>query len=205
MRYFLILACFLLSSLSEAYWIHGVTGDLMPYGQNKVLGAVQLIRSPVGTIGVFGNIERRIHDSGQLVGTLSLGGNLEVGAFYKWVPVPDYKKQPAIGVLAGASYGRVKKATTGTLTSSTSYKPFTLKSQTFMSKRFRSTYGTFNSYIALPVGIEFGDNETKFPIKLAIGTEVSFPSDEKKVFLIELGVNLNDSSTSALIGMNFYF
>ncbi len=202
----LILLILWIPQLSHSYWIHGVTGDLLPYGQIKVLPAFQLIRSPVTTIGVFTSIEKRIHDSAQLVGSLSLGGNLEGGVFYKWVPIPDYQKQPAMGVLAGISYGRIKKedSKNSSLDEKQIESLFTIKGQPFLSKYFQSAYGTFNAYVAIPVGIEFGGDDTEIPIKIAVGSEMTFP-DQSKVFLLEIGVNLIDSSTSVLFGLNFNF
>ena len=79
MRVFILLFFIFFSHLGHSYWGHGVTGDLLPYEQLRVLVGGQAIRSPRATVGAFGSVEKRISDSGQLVGSVSLGGEFRDG------------------------------------------------------------------------------------------------------------------------------
>jgi hypothetical protein len=116
--------------------------------------------------------------------TLIGAGDLDLfaGASFKWVPIPDYENQPAVG-------GKV----TAVFSKEDSDNFISLGFAPIVSKRFDSEVGLFIPYASLPVNFVNGKSTTTTHINVALGTEFISPKADNMTFGGELGVDLHDS------------
>ena len=120
---------------------------------------------------------------------------LALGSFIKWVPFPDYKYQPAMGVSAGALYHP----------SSTKTHYISLILRPLISKDISTIIGKFTPYLALPLSVQVKNlTQFDFPIRLAVGLrgELFFIHFHKIDLNLELGLSLT-SQGSAYFNVGF--
>jgi hypothetical protein len=116
---------------------------------------------------------------------VKLGGGYDdlFGAFsLKWVPIPDFKNQPAIGVRADSSLGRKEGDSN-----------WTFRLSPIVSKGFDLDEGKVIPYAALPLGILARKGSSKSITHLVLGSELLLISLPKSRVSAEVGFNLNNS------------
>lgn len=116
--------------------------------------------------------------------------------FYKWSPIPEYKKQPAIALLGGFSYANIDDA-----------NEFTAQFHPVMSKTYEIEWGRFTPHAALVIGLMSRSGDFKLPAQLNIGTSWT-PANWKwknTNFIAEVGADLNDSFSSISVGFTYHF
>jgi hypothetical protein len=192
----LITVAFLLtgSQKSLAYLTVGESCELIRPGQYLVGAEPQIDFTNSGfNIGAFAGAP--YGNDGSLRAKVGFGYiNFETALSYKWVPIPDYEKQPAIGVKAEAGYANKN----GTSTS-------TLRVMPIVSKKFETENGLFVPYGSLPLNFIFGPNGNNTGYQLVGGTEFTHPDIPNWMFSAELGANLGSSITYVSGTATYYF
>lgn len=108
--------------------------------------------------------------------------DLVAGGSLKWVPIPDYKSQPALGGKASIIYSR-----------KSSDNFFTYRVEPLVSKKFVTNQGTFIPYGSLPIMLTTGNGETVTGLQLAAGSEYLTANADNMTFGAEVGLNARDS------------
>ena len=109
------------------------------------------------------------------------------GAFLKWVPFPDYKWQPAIGIAGGGEYQFAGIKT----------HIIKLHVRPFISKKLDTSVGVFTPYLAFPVSIDINNfTQVHIPLRLALGlkSEIFFIHFRKLFLNIEFSADLTGLS-----------
>ena len=113
------------------------------------------------------------------------------GYFFKWIPFPDYKHQPAIGASTGISYNWVNVDT----------HYVSLHLRPLISKEFPTVIGTFISYLAFPASIRINNfSKVEFPLRISIGIrgELFFIHFHKFDCNIEISADLTGATADYL-------
>ncbi len=183
---------FLLSGyLWGAYLSVGESLDLV--GTNKQRAGVDL-QSASGGVNVGGQYQFRLDDSSAARFSMGTGDiDFFANASLKWVPVPDYKKQPAIGVLTGLTFSREKNQTISTL----NLAPL-------LSKSFVIDDGTLNPYAGLNLGFSFGPSNTA-PLWILAGTELTTREIPDSRVHLEIGSSIREAFSYIQIGYAYEF
>lgn len=185
----------LLIQSAAAYQSLLSTGDMVQPEKFQLLGYIENIFDDLD--GFNANVRGTYGITDELQGDLELGaGEFDVmlGAFLKWVPIPDYEKQPAIGVRAGLSYFDTDR-----------YSQTSITAMPFVSKGVESPQGRFTPYIGFPLAINSNSNDTFFSSRIAFGTEWTHP-EQKQIHVVgELGLELSKSFNSLTIGASYDF
>lgn len=116
-------------------------------------------------------------------GTTSANG----GALLKWVPFPDYKWQPALGIVGGGEYQFAGVKT----------HFVKLHIRPFISKKLDTPTGVFTPYMAFPISIDIKNfTQVQIPLRLAFGvkSEMFFIHFRKLFLYIELSTDLTGST-----------
>lgn len=181
------------STYSFAYYVHHATGDLVEPMDFTFTSVAQQVTDPSSGLNLIGLIDSGFTEDTNIRGLIGIGDkDFQIGGFYKWVPIPDYSNQPAMGLLTGFSY--MSESDTNELN---------VRLQPFISKKFESNIGEFNSYLALPLGLRKFDGGSNVPAQLTIGTELNSRHFDNIVFTGEIGLNLRKSFTYFSIGAVF--
>lgn len=178
--------------VSSAFLSVSETGELIQAGNYRIGFIPQLIVSTGGgsNMGVFFDmpVEDDIN-SRFIIG----GGNTDfyASASVKWVPYPDYEKQPAIGLRGSLTYARDSTANF-----------YNIQATPIISKIVDSQWGKLNPYIGLPVTISHSTT-SKTLVQFVVGTEWV----ERKDYQIgaELDFNLSNTFTALTLHFNFPF
>ena len=118
-------------------------------------------------------------------------GGFRIGSLMKWVPFPDYKKQPALGSAFGLEYQWVGRAN----------HLLNIHARPFLSKKISTAVGAFTPYVALPLALQIKNlKQVHIPIRWALGlkSEVLFIFFEHLYFYTEIGRGFDKYSS-------FYF
>ena len=160
-----------------------------------------LINGGYEGIGVMGHIEVPFSESSSWKVGLGRGTdiNLQVDGGWKWIPVPDYDGQPAIGLLSGATYIHCP------CPDSDASSAFGLYTHPILSKKIKANFGTFNTYTGPLLGFMFNDNNIWYPIRLTLGSELVIDSMKNLGFILEGSLNLNNSTNSVALGLGYTF
>ncbi len=158
-----------------------------------------LINGGYEGVGVMGHMEIPFSESSSWKVGLGRGTdiNLQVDGSWKWIPIPDYENQPAVGLLSGVTYIHCPCPN--------SPSAFGLYTHPIVSKKIRANFGTFNTYTGPLLGFMFNDNDTWYPIRLTLGSELIVDSMKNLGFTLEGSLNLNNSTNSVAFGIGYIF
>ena len=186
-RSFLFLSFFCLSTFAfleaHAFMTVQESNDLTPAGQFK-LGLSPELRTNAGNTSHFSSfIDTQINEGLSARAVLGVGTPaLNLGGSLKWVPVPDYENQPAVGAKIGAYFWREGN------------EPYTtLRLEPIVSKKFQSAVGSFTPYAALPVMLNSGKDVPSNSMQFAFGSEYINPEADNMTFGLETGIDAKDS------------
>lgn len=197
MKYSILTICLMLFSAapSYAYYVHHATGDLVQPMDFTFTTALQQVTDPSSGLNVLALIDSGLSEDSNIRGLVGVGDqDFQIGVFHKWVPVPDYNGQPAIGLLTGFTY----------MTDS-DINELNVRIHPFLSKKYSSDFGEFNTYVALPIGLRKFDGGSNVPVQLTLGTELNSGHFHNVVFTAEIGLNLRSSFTYFSLGAIFSF
>lgn len=193
-RFFLVLATiFLVSPAALAFYTVQDTGDLLDEKEYKFSAELQFITSGDDGVNVIGRFDTGFDEDSNFRFLAGVGTTDYVfGAFYKWVPYPDFEKQPAIGLTSGVQLAKYEDET-----------EMALRFIPFISKQFETDIGTLTPYTSLPVNIRHYDGETDMPVQLILGTRYRHPEYDEVEYTAELGFEIQDAVTFISFGVMF--
>lgn len=178
---------FLLTSPTAfAYYTTGESAELVQAGQYHIGLEPQLRISDGSGFNLNGLLDAPFGKDGSIRATLGFGNtDFFTSLSYKWVPIPDYDRQPAIGGKVEVIYARVGSNSTTAL-----------KLHPLISKKYEIDYGTIVPYGSIPIGLFTTSANSDTSIQLVGGAEL-WPLEYKKwKFSAELGVNMNKAFSS---------
>ncbi|NQZ00532.1 MAG: hypothetical protein HRT45_07670 [Bdellovibrionales bacterium] len=188
----LALVCSITSAASAfAFYSTVDDGYILKEGQYRVTGTGQMITSEGAGGNATGRFTHPWNDEIQIEALAGFGDvDFQAGAFAKWVPIPDYENQPAIGVKIGALYGTVE-----------SLSEVSFRVHPLISKAFESDIGTFTPYGSIPIGMRFYDSKIDIPTQLVAGSFYKHPELSSVSFALELGFELNKAFNYVTLGV----
>lgn len=182
-----------LSSQSFAFMEFAESGDMTPKGTLKVGAGPQIRMSDGSGVNVTGYLESGFRDD--LSWRVHLGAgetDFYAGGSVKWVPIPDYENQPAIGGRVDLEAGS-KDSSTLTV----------FRVAPLISKGFQTDYVYFTPYAALPLGTSSYKGSSDFFTQLALGSDIKIDEWKNMLFNVELGSNI--SKSFSYLSLNYFY
>ncbi len=180
----LMLITLALSTEALAYFTVGESGNLPKEGQYR-LGAEPQLVFDSGGFNFSGFFDAPINHDSSVRTKMGIGDtSFEAALSYKWIPIPDYGKQPAVGGKVEANYARRANGNWNAI-----------RLMPIVSKDFETVYGPVTPYGSLPIGLVGTPTTTLTTLQLVGGCEYHAPDYPKWMFGAELGVNLNNAFT----------
>lgn len=183
-----------------AYYSVMDNGEILAPGKYKLTGEAQFMTDPSG-LNAGARFDMALNDEMGLRAMAGFGKiDFFLGALFKWMPVPDLEKQPAIGFNAGVLYG-----------SEDGDGELTLRFEPLISKKFEVNFGFLTPYASVPLGLRmrnadrYEDDKTDLTSQLAIGTQLQLPDWQNLQFMAELGFELDNSYSYISGAAVFYF
>lgn len=124
-------------------------------------------------------------------------GYLHIDGGWKWIPIPDYEKQPAIGSIFGISYLYYSADPSGSL--------LVLSAHPIISKKITISSIEIVPYTGLFLGVALGrGNGLSIPVRWTIGSEISSPHYlENWSMILELSLRLRHTANVFSIGVSY--
>lgn len=201
MKYMLTLAIlFFVASPAGAYFSVMDTGRLLDKGEYKVLGEGQVLTDAPKGFNLNGRFSMGFDEDSELQGEVGFGSvDFNLGAFWKWMPVPDTDDQPAVGARMGFTFANVNDQST-----------YGLNLTPLVSKTFDTSHGDFTPYAGLPIGLQKNANDTFLSMQAAIGLEWTpdkwnLPELYGFRFLAEFGFEIDDAFGYFSFGTSYDF
>lgn len=188
-----------LSQNSQAYYSVMDTGDIISTGKYRVVAGPEFILTGQDGVNFSARVDAGVSDSSNIRALVG-GGEVDfyAGLFYKYIPIPDYENQPAIGIMGGLTYSRIEVR-------NKTMDATTVQIQPIVSKKYDIDYGTITPYGSIPIGARFVDGDVEFPVHLALGTEYKPEGFNTVSFITEFGLKMNKSFSYINLGVIFEF
>ncbi len=176
------------------------TGDLKREGEYRVLGEGQILMDPPEGFNLNARFATGLDEESELQFEGGVGSiDYYLGAFYKWMPIPDTLDQPAVGGRVGFVFADFN-----------GYSTYGLNVTPMISKRFESNAGDFTPYGAFEFGLLDSVNDTLFSMQAVLGLQWKpnrwdFPSLKDFQFLVEYGIEIDDSFNYLSFGASYDF
>ena len=178
---------------SQAFLTLAETGEIIPMDTYRVGVGGQIRLSDGNGANAVGNFDAAINEESSYRLNMGFGEtDFFIGGSYKWIPIPDYNKQPAMGLRFGGLYARPK-----------SVNYFALRVDPLISKKFSTDYGILTPYGAIPVMLAFVDSKNELQAQITAGAEFKPNDNDKWIFGSEVGVNAKDSFSYFLITVSY--
>ncbi len=196
----LVLTLLMAAVPASAYYSVLDTGEILPSGLYKLTGNMQVLtENSKLNLGVRGDMG--ISDE---FGLRVIGGFGEMdtflGAMFKWMPIPDVDKQPAMGFGIGLIYGNDDDMT-----------DVTIRFEPLISKTFEYQGTVFTPYGAVPLGLRMRDHDNdsldsdKATLQMVGGVQVQVEKWKSLQFIGEIGVDLTEAPGFLNFGVVYYF
>lgn len=180
---FVSLSMLLLTSSSFGFWTVQESNEMTPQGKYKVGAEPQYRTSDGSGFNFTGFFDKSFSDALSARALIGTGENdFVAGASIKWVPFPDFDKQPALGLKVG---GYLWKEASESFT--------TLRVEPIISKKFESSFGQLTPYAAIPVMFNSGNNFNKTSLQFAVGSELRHSEADNMTFGLEVAANAKDA------------
>lgn len=181
------------TSSSYAHYSFQDTGDLLAKDRYAIGTELQFVTSGDDGANLLGKFDGGFTDDLNYRLIVGVGNtDLQLSALVKWVPVPDYDKQPAFGITSGVLYARFAGE-----------NELSLRATPFVSKKFEVEFGTLTPYAALPVAIRTYDSDTDVLVQFALGSKYSHPDVIGTEFTAEIGFDIDKAFNYFSIGAIF--
>lgn len=178
-----LLSALLLNSPALGYYETGESGEIQKLGTYRAGIMPQLRLSDGSGMNFTGFFDAALNEESSLRVLLGAGEtDFYTGGSYKWIPIPDYDRQPALGLKAEALYARKG-----------SDSAVSLRLHPLVSKKFEIEQGVITPYVSLPFGTTTYQSNTTTPVNIVTGLEFITPQVENTLFGVELGLNANKS------------
>lgn len=192
LTFLIVSSVLLLSKPSHAYLSVSETAELIKEGEYRIGVIPQLILSSGGgsNMGVFFDLPVEDDINSRFI----IGGgttDFYASASVKWVPYPDYERQPAIGLRGALTYARDGVANF-----------YNLQATPIISKNVDTDWGKMIPYVGLPITVVHSTISTTL-MQFVVGSEWVDRND----FQIggEIDFNLSNTNTTATLHFNFPF
>lgn len=170
------------------------TGDILKPHQYHVGLYSQWAKNPSDALNLSMSLDSGLDDGSNVRVVMGSGDvSFHTGVYYKWVPIPDYQDQPAIGILGGGQYARYD-----------GFSELSLRFYPFVSKKQTTSFGDFNHSASLPISMRNYKDETDFPVQLTLGTQLKTHYFKYTLFSAEIGANITKSFSYISVGVIFY-
>ncbi len=179
--FFLLVLCG--SIQAHSYLTLGESGDVTPRDTLKLGFEPQLRISDGGAANFSLFLDAAIKDDLSWRAQIGTGEtDLYAGGSIKWIPIPDFEKQPALGLRTDVYFGREMDETF-----------WSFRLAPLISKRVDSDYILFSPYLSPTLGYGGTRGRSETFSQLIIGTEIRPHDMDRLVFDVELGSNLSKS------------
>lgn len=185
----------LFSLNSFAYWSINETGELIKENHYRLGVAPEFIigNGSGSNAGVYIDLPYKADMNARIMIGSGSSADFFASGTVKWVPYPDYKKQPAIGVKTGLTYGR-----------SSSETFYDIQVAPIVSKVMDTEYGKLIPYAGLPLNFIYSNRDNRTGVQFAVGTE--WVDREDYQVGAEFDLSLSNSAPTVLsIYVNFPF
>ena len=189
------------SPLASAFMGVGETAEIIPQGQYRIGFAPQLYMGNGGGVDVGAYLDMNIDTS--INSRFELGSGVTqfwASGSLKWVPFPDYERQPAIGGRAVLMYVR-----------DNNQNFFNTQITPIVSKKYDTKIGRMIPYAGLPFTFIYENSVDNFVIsKLCFGSEWEVKKDfqtgaELSIDLYNGSTTYGFTATSLTLFFNFQF
>jgi hypothetical protein len=189
----LLLLTFFFTVPTFAFYTFQDTGDLLKEGQMRWATEVQFITSGDDGANIIGRLDKGYSEEVNLRFEAGVGTTDYVfGGYVKWVPFPDFDKQPAIGFQGGVHVASFEDET-----------ELALRFTPFASKEFDTDIGLLTPYAALPFAFRSYNDESDIPLFFTLGSRYRHPEFQHCDFTAELGFDVSDAFSYLSIGAIF--
>ncbi len=174
---------------AQAYYSLMDTAELVEEGKFNSNIETQFITDGESGLNLIGRLDSRLTDETGYRIEAGFGVvDFNIAAFYKWAPIPDTHKQPAISISGGVSLARYKFG-------NETANDLSLRAHPIISKNFQMDFGQLTPYGGIPMGLRSVDGNTDFIAQLALGTQIKPREFKNMSFLGEIGFDLNEAFT----------
>ena len=189
-----------LNSTASAFYTFQDSGDLLEPGRYATAAELQFVTSRDSGANLVGKIDGGLNDEFNFRAVIGTGNtDFQIQGLLKWVPIPDYESQPAIGLTTGFLWARYESRASRNETEN----EFSVRVIPFMSKKFDSEIGPFTPYVALPFAIRDYGSESDVPFNLAVGSKYAHNELAGVTFTAEVGFDIDESFDSISVGAIF--
>lgn len=192
---FLIFLMLTLSFNANAFLETVDTGELVGKDSYRAYGGINAIFNDVEGVNVMGRISTGILEESEVQLELGFGSvDFNVGAYYKWVPIPDYENQPAVGIKIGGHYGRIANNDL-----------VNISGVPLISKKFKTELGDFSPYGALPISLHFISGKTNLGLAANLGTQWTTLRWDDIHFFLDIRLELIETFSAVSVGVAHSF
>lgn len=188
------LAALLTATPALAYYTLQDTGELLKPKEMRFGAEAQIITHGDTTgVNAIGRFDKGFNDEMNFRFELGAGTTDVVGgAYLKWVPFPDFEKQPAVGFEVGGHYAHYN-----------SHSEVSIQVVPFASKTFETDVGVITPYAALPFAFATYNGDSTVPVLLVLGSRYRSPDVKQCDFTAELGFDIHQAPNSITFGAIF--
>lgn len=170
-------------TLVHSYVTVGESGEITPEALYKIGIEPQFVTSGDNGINLRVFFDGSYDESKSYRFHLGTGAtDFVAGGSFKWIPIPDYESQPAMGGKIGASVVRISDATS-----------IVFQFTPLISKKYEVENGTLIPYAGLPLLLSTYKGESTSSALLALGTEFKHIDAANYTFGAEIGMNAKDA------------
>jgi len=182
-----------ISSPSWAYYTLQDTGDMLKPNQMRLGAEAEFVTHGDDGLDVTGKFDYGVRDDLGLRVEAGTGAtDILVGGYVKWVPIPDYQNQPAIGVVVGGHYAHYHAES-----------ETALRITPFASKNFATDIGPLTPYAGLAIAMAEYNGDSFTPIQLVLGCKAHFEEVKGVDFTAELDFDVNQAPNAITVGALF--
>ena len=183
MKGVLLGALLTVGSTSFGYYTTMDNGEIIKKGQYRIVAEPNVVFNDLQGLNMVAKFDMGFNESSNFRGVLGAGAvGFQTGLLYKWIPIPDFEDQPAIGLLGGFIYAR---------NAGISY--LNLRLHPLVSKKFETENGIVIPYVAFPFGVTTSEGKATYPLQLTVGSEWQPTSFKNISFMGEVGIDLHES------------
>ena len=191
----IVLAALTLSQNSWAYYSTMDTGDLIAPNKYRVGAETQFITDEDSGVNIIGRFDKGFNDEMNFKAELGFGTtDFHLGGYVKWIPIPDYENQPAIGVTSGLLFAQYDSET-----------EISIRIHPMISKGFDVEFGRLTPYASAPTGLRTFDGDTDIPLQVNFGSDVYFQELQYWHFKAEVGFDVSEAFTYISFGASLDF
>lgn len=158
-------------------------GEILPADKWRGGLSLQGVLNGNDGINMAGHFDIGINDSTEVLLEAGTGATDFFGSLkFKYVPFPDYQRQPAIGFILGT-----------TVLSEGGDSTTFINLKTLASKRFDTDFGPMTPYAALSLNLALSKSYKEDPLHLIVGGKYAPPDWPNTFIHAEIGLDVADA------------